>query len=237
MLLHFEIMIMRKSDLGLPLSDELLSKARELPVKPAPVILEGQFVILKPLNLERDLNQLYKASNGQPIIINERSIDAYDPAELIWNYMSAGPFIEPAGLHEFLKSQQDTPNTLCLTVIDKLSSQAIGACNYMNNFPVHLKIELGNIWYSPIAQRTKANLETTYLLLKHAFELGYRRVEWKCDALNERSRKSALKMGFKFEGRQEQHFIIKGRNRDTDWFRMLDNEWSKNKEALEALLY
>ena len=76
-----------------------------------------------------------------------------------------------------------------------------------------------------------------YLLLKHAFELGYRRVEWKCDALNERSRRSALRIGFQFEGIQQAHFIIKGRNRDTAWFRMLDHEWSSIREKLEERLY
>ena len=78
---------------------------------------------------------------------------------------------------------------------------------------------------------------STYLLLKHAFELGYRRIEWKCDALNERSRRSALRMGFTFEGIQEAHFIIKGRNRDTAWYRMLESEWPAVKQRLEAMLY
>ncbi len=105
----------------------------------------------------------------------------------------------------------------------------------MNDVPAHLKIELGNIWYSPIAQRTNANLEATYRPLKHAFTLGYRRVEWKCDSLNERSRR-ALGMGFKFEGIQEHHFIIKARNRDTAWFRILDYEWERVKLHLEELL-
>ena len=83
---------------------------------------------------------------------------------------------------------------------------------------------------------TMANLEATYLLLQHAFNLGYRRVEWKCDALNGRSRKAALRMGFKFEGIQESHFIIKGRNRDTAWFRILDSEWPEVEKLLLGLL-
>jgi RimJ/RimL family protein N-acetyltransferase len=102
--------------------------------------------------------------------------------------------------------------------------------------PEHLKVELGSIWYSPLAQRTGANTEATYLMLRHAFGLGYRRVEWKCDALNERSRRAALRMGFAFEGVQEYHYIVKGRNRDTAWFRILDREWPTVKILLERLL-
>lgn len=102
--------------------------------------------------------------------------------------------------------------------------------------PEHLKIELGSIWYSPLVQRTAANTEATYLMLQHAFELGYRRVEWKCNAKNERSRRAALRMGFQFEGIQESHVIIKDRNRDTAWFRVLDREWPDVKERLEGML-
>ncbi|MBC7997792.1 MAG: GNAT family N-acetyltransferase [Leptolyngbya sp.] len=227
---------MRENELGTQLSEHLVQKSRELPEKPSPVTLTGQFVRLEPLSLERDLDQLYKFSNGEPIQLNDRMIEAYDSAVMIWNYMSAGPFETKIALAAFLQRQIDASNTLCFCVYDLQSGSPIGVCNYLNNFPAHLKIELGNIWYSPIAQRTKANLETTYLLLEHAFSLGYRRVEWKCDSLNERSHKSALRMGFQFEGKQEQHFIIKGRNRDTDWFRILDCEWPQIRQSLEAKL-
>jgi RimJ/RimL family protein N-acetyltransferase len=122
-------------------------------------------------------------------------------------------------------------------VCDVESGHPVGVANYMNNVPAHLKVELGSIWYSPIVQRTHANTEATYLMLKHAFELGYRRLEWKCDSMNQRSRRAALRMGFTFEGIQEYHFIIKGRNRDTAWFRILDKEWTDVKQHLENLLY
>ena len=112
----------------------------------------------------------------------------------------------------------------------------VGVVNFMNNLPEHLKVELGGIWYSPLAQRTGANAEATYLMLRHAFALGYRRVEWKCDALNARSRHAALRMGFTFEGIQDAHFIIKDRNRDTAWFRILDSEWPAVRAHLERLL-
>jgi RimJ/RimL family protein N-acetyltransferase len=124
-----------------------------------------------------------------------------------------------------------------MCVFDKASAAQIGVANFMNNTPSHLKIELGGIWYSPIVQQTFANTEATYLMLKHCFELGYRRVEWKCHSLNERSRRAALRMGFKFEGVQESHMIVKDCNRDTAWFRILNNEWPEMKQDLEIFLY
>jgi RimJ/RimL family protein N-acetyltransferase len=99
------------------------------------------------------------------------------------------------------------------------------------------RIELGNIWYAPRAQRTGANTETIYLLLREAFdELGYRRVEWKCNALNARSRGAAERLGFTFEGVFRQHMVVKGRNRDTAWYSMLDTEWPSARDAFERWL-
>jgi RimJ/RimL family protein N-acetyltransferase len=117
-----------------------------------------------------------------------------------------------------------------------VSSTPIGIVNLMSNDPANLKIELGGIWYGPIAQRTGANTEATWLMLRHCFGLGYRRVEWKCDSLNARSRSTALRMGFRFEGIQEHHRITKGRNRDTAWFRILADEWPVVDRQLRRLL-
>ncbi len=110
--------------------------------------------------------------------------------------------------------------------------------SFLNIAPAMLHLELGNIWYSPAAQRTKINTESVYLMLCHSFEeLGYRRVEWKCDALNERSRRAALRLGFEFEGIFRQHMVVKGRNRDTSWYAMLDRDWPAIKGNLETWLY
>jgi RimJ/RimL family protein N-acetyltransferase len=99
-------------------------------------------------------------------------------------------------------------------------------------------LELGNIWYSTIVHHTKINTEVVYLMLKEIFdELNYRRVEWKCDALNARSRAAALRLGFSFEGIFRQHYIIKGRNRDTAWFSMIDKEWPTIKNNIKKWLY
>ena len=221
---------------GTTLAPDVAARRTQLPLKPAPVTLTGTHVQLRPLDLDRDLAALHASSNGEAIRLGDRSVDAYDPETLVWRYMGAGPFATADDLGRALRAQVDAPNGLALCVIDRASGQQIGVVNYMTNFPEHLKIELGNIWYSPIVQRTKVSLETTYLLLRHAFDLGYRRLEWKCDSLNERSRRSALRMGFQFEGVQEAHYIVKGRNRDTAWFRILDHEWPAVRERLERMI-
>jgi RimJ/RimL family protein N-acetyltransferase len=218
------------------LPDEILAK-RQLPLKPAPVTLEGQIVRLVPLDLTRDLDALYAVSNGQPAVLGGRSVEEYDADELIWRYMGQGPFASADEMAGFLQAQINAVDGLPMCVFDLKTGRQIGVANFMSNIPAFLKIELGNIWYSPLAQRTGANTEATYLMLKHAFGLGYRRLEWKCNALNQRSREAALKMGFTFEGIQQYHMIIKDRNRDTAWFRILDYEWEGVRAMLEQRLY
>jgi RimJ/RimL family protein N-acetyltransferase len=221
---------------GAPLPPEVVARRDALPLKVAPITLTGEHVELRPLDLERDIAALHAVSNGEPAQLGDRAVEAYDPETIVWRYMGAGPFASADELARVLRTQVETPNGLCLCVHDRATDQPIGVVTYMNNFPEHLKVELGNIWYSPLVQRSKANVESTYLLLRHAFDLGYRRVEWKCDSLNERSRRSALRMGFQFEGIQEAHFIVKGRNRDTAWFRILDREWPEVRERLERMI-
>jgi RimJ/RimL family protein N-acetyltransferase len=218
------------------LPESVLAQLAQLPLKPAAVTLAGPRVRLQPLVVERDAPSLFAVSNGDPITIGERTVGAYDADALIWRYLSGGPFVSLDDFAASLQRQVDAPNALCLCVFDLASNRQIGVTNLMNNAPADLKIELGGIWYSPVMQRTGANTEATYLMLNHAFGLGYRRLEWKCHHHNERSRQSALRMGFTFEGIQERHMIVKDRSRDTAWFRMLDTEWPEVKAMLEALL-
>jgi len=217
--------------------ETVLEKRSLLSDKPSSTHLRGQYVSMEPLILERDAQPLFEMSNGSAIRLGSRSMQAYDPDELIWRYMFDGPFKNIDGFITSLQRQISVSNGLCLCVFDIATGIQIGVANLMNNFPSHLKIELGGIWYSPIVQGTFANTEATYLMLKHCFELGYRRIEWKCHALNERSRRAALRMGFKFEGIQENHMIVKDCNRDTAWFRLLDREWPEMHKNFEAKLY
>jgi len=176
---------------------------------------------------------------------------------LFGKYLFEGPYKDLDHFTTSLKAPAEAANGLCFIAFDKRiprpssssSSQSktthdyqkylpVGIVNLMNNFPEHLKVEIGGIFYSPLlVQRTGVNLEATTLLLEYVFEkLRYRRVEWKCNNLNERSKKAALKMGFKFEGIQEAHFIIKNCNRDSAWFRILASEWKDLKPQLAQKL-
>ncbi len=220
-----------------PLPTDILALRRTLPLKPAPVTLIGRRVRLEPLDLARDLDTLFAISDGRPFALGDRTHNAYDAEAQVWRFMAGGPFATVAAMDAYFQGQLNAANGLPFTVFDSASGHAVGVANFMSNVPDHLKIELGSIWYSPIAQRTGANTEATYLMVRHAFALGYQRVEWKCNALNTPSREAALKLGFQFEGIQEDHMIIKDRPRDTAWFRILAREWGTVAAALEKRLY
>jgi RimJ/RimL family protein N-acetyltransferase len=141
-------------------------------------------------------------------------------------------------MREWLHSQVATPDMISFTVTDNDTGRRIGGISIMRITPAHGVAELGWIWYAPSAQRTKANTEANFLLLRHCFaELGYRRMEWKCDSENVRSRAAALRLGYSFEGIFRQHMVVKGRSRDTAWFSMLDQEWPRVAAAMERWLY
>jgi tRNA (cmo5U34)-methyltransferase len=212
-------------EVGPSLSAAELERAASLPRKPDPVTLEGGIVRLRPYD-PGDLAALHAVSDGSPATWGDRRVGPYDADALIWRYMPAGPFASAAELGAYLGGLAAAPDGLCLTVSDVASGQPLGAVNMQTNHPEHLKIELGNIWFGPVAQGAGVNREAAQLMLAHAFGLGYRRVEWKCDALNGRSRRAAERLGFTFEGIQDAHYLVKGRNRDTAWFRMLAGEWT-----------
>lgn len=209
---------------------EVLARRDRLPLKPAPVVLTGALVELRPLELAADGDALHAVSSGAPFSLAGRSVAAYDPEERIWRWMSGGPFADAAALRGWLARLVAEPDALVFTV--RVAGTPVGVACYLANQPRHLKIELGAIWYGPIAQGTGVSAETAHLLAGHAFALGYRRVEWKCDAKNQRSRRAAVAYGFAFEGVQDAHYIVKGRSRDTAWYRMLDTEWATFRDRL-----
>jgi len=214
------------------LPDAVLARRAQLPTRPAPVVLLGSLVELRPLEVEADVEELFAVSSGAACRLGERAVEAYDADARVWRYMSGGPFADRAALGDWLAKLAGAPDALPFAV--RLEGALVGVASYLANQPQHLKVELGAIWYGPIAQGTGASAEATYLMLEHAFALGYRRVEWKCDVRNAPSRAAALAYGFSFEGVQDAHYIIKDRNRDTAWFRMLDVEWAERGPLLRA---
>ncbi len=184
-------------------------------------MLEGETVRVEPVDPARDAKQLYAASAE---------------ADSIWDYLPYGPFANLAEFTAWLQARAASNDPLFFTIIDRESGEARGMASLLRMTPEHGVIEIGHIWFAPSLQRTRAATETIYLLSRYAFELGNRRYEWKCNALNAASRRAAERFGFMFEGVFRQHMVIKGRNRDTAWYSMTDAEWPRVGAAFEAWL-
>lgn len=151
--------------------------------------------------------------------------------------MFDGPFAAEAAFRENLERNQASADPFFFAIVPAETGRAAGYASYLRIEPAHGVIEVGNIVFSPALQRTTAATETMYLMARHVFQdLGYRRYEWKCNALNQPSRRAAQRLGFTFEGIFRQHMVVKDRNRDTAWFAMLDHEWPARKAAFEAWL-
>jgi RimJ/RimL family protein N-acetyltransferase len=207
---------------------EIVSIGAQVDAKPAKrpqrTTLDGRAVSIVPLAPLAHSQSLFDNSSGQE---NEQ----------LWLYLFEGPFATRAAFDSHLKQKASSEDPLFFAVLDRLSGDAVGYASYMRIEPVHRVIEVGSILYTPRLQRTIGATEAMYLMARHVFEdLGYRRYEWKCNALNAPSRSAALRLGFTFEGIFRQHMIVKGRNRDTAWFSMLDSEWPKRKAAFERWL-
>ena len=222
--------------LGPLLPAEVLARMQSLPLRPTPVALEGRRIRLVPTDPDRDAAPLHAVSNGTPIDLGGLHCPAYDADALVWRYIRQGPLGSAAAVAAYLRDLCAAADVLALTMLDRQSGHPVGIMTFMANQPAHLKVELGNIWISPVMQGQRAVHEGAYLMLDHAFGLGYRRVEWKCDTLNERSRRVALRLGFTFEGIQQYHYIVKGHSRDTAWFRILDHEWPEIRTRVGAWL-
>jgi RimJ/RimL family protein N-acetyltransferase len=189
--------------------------------RPSPVTLEGRHGRVERLRPDHDA-MLWDAVKG------------HDP---IWTYMSSyGPFPHFAAFSEWLAGRVELADPYSYAVVDR-DGRAVGITTLMEIRPAMRSIEVGNIVYSPAVQRTPLGTEVQYLLARYVFEtLGYRRYEWKCNALNAPSRRAALRYGFVFEGILRQHMIAKGHNRDTAYYSMLDSEWPARRAAFERWL-
>ena len=154
-----------------------------------------------------------------------------------WTYLPHGPYARFEDYLGYLERAAASDDPLIHCVIERSNGRAAGVASYMRIDAAAGVIEVGGINYSPLLQRTPAATEAMYLMMRRVFdELGYRRYEWKCDALNAPSRAAALRLGFQYEGMFRQATVYKGRNRDTCWFSILDREWPALKEAFERWL-
>ena len=189
---------------------------------PGPVTLPGRTMTLEPLNAERHAAALWQAVSGH---------------DELWAWLFDGSYATEAAFRQAVEEKQKAAGAVFLAIVPVETGQAAGWASYMRMEPAHGVVEVGNILLSPGLQRTTAATEAMYRMARHVFEdLGYRRYEWKCNAENLPSRRAALRLGFSFEGIFRQHLVVKGRNRDTAWYSMLDCEWPARKQAFEAWL-
>ena len=197
----------------------------QLAPTPAHQPVDGQYVRLEPLDPARHGDDLWQALQGPDS----------DPA--LWDYLPYGPFSERAAFDAWLSGHAASRDPLFFSVIDLSQQRAVGLLSYLRIAPKDGCIEIGHIAFGRAMQRSPASTEAVYLLAKLALgELDYRRLEWKCNADNARSMRAAKRLGFSYEGLFRQHMVVKGRNRDTAWFAILDREWPACNAAFERWL-
>ena len=193
------------------------------PPRPPRVPLAGRWCRIEPLSAAVHGADLWNAY-------------AEDVEGRVWTYLASGPFRSDAEFAAFIASREPATDPLFFAIVDAATGRAGGMASYLRIEPAHGSIEVGHLAFSPRLQRTRAATEAMYLMMRQAFELGYRRYEWKCDALNAPSRRAAERLGFLYEGTFRQATVYKGRNRDTAWYSVIDAEWPARAAAFEAWL-
>ncbi len=191
------------------------------PRPPVDLVLEGRHVRLDPLTAEAHAGVLYEAFDGQ---------------DWLWDYMPNGPFASSSQYHRWVRSVEGGAEPFFFAITDTRTHSVCGVASYLNIMPNNGSVEVGNIAFAPELQGTIAATEAMFLMMQWAFEAGYRRYEWKCNALNRPSRRAAQRFGFSYEGIFRQHMVVKDRNRDTAWFAICDGEWAALKEAYSVWL-
>lgn len=191
------------------------------PLAPEPMVLDGTYCRLEPLSAEKHAALLFAA---------------FAEHDENFDYLPAGPFHSAAQFHRWVKEATADPSMSFFAVFHKGKQIYTGLLSFLRISPAAGSIEVGNIIFSHEMQRSTCATEAIYLLMQWVFEAGYRRFEWKCDALNKPSRRAAQRFGFSYEGIFRQALVYKGRNRDTAWFAMIDTEWPALKEAYRVWL-
>ena len=194
------------------------------PATPRRVTLTGRYVTLTPLDPAAHSDSLWERTGGSD-------------NTALWDWMADGPFLDRAAFDEHLAAKSRSEDPLFSAYIDNATGRAVGIGSFMRIDVKNRVIEVGSLMFGREMQRTRVSTEAMYLMARYVFqELGYRRYEWKCNVLNEPSKLTAKRLGFTFEGIFRQHMIIKGKNRDTAWFAMLDSEWPARKAEFERWL-
>lgn len=198
----------RTNEFGQPIGPALDWKT---PPFPPHTVLAGRYCRLEPLQAASHAQSIWHAA-------------AEDPTSARWTYLFNGPFADFAAFEKWVLGTQESRDPQFYAIV--VDGEAVGLAAYMRIDPNHGVIEIGNIYYSPKLARTRAATEAMYLFMSNAFELGYRRYEWKCDSRNLPSRAAATRYGFTYEGKFRQAIVYKGRSRDTTWYSIIDADWS-----------
>ena len=201
----------RFNEFGQPIGFDL--PAWNAPPFPPHAALEDRYCRVEPLNAARHARDLYEAQSE-------------DAVGARWTYLAHGPYDNSSDYEKWCQGAESSRDPQFYAIVDAASGWAVGICAYMRIDPKNGVIEIGNINFSPRLAQTPAATESMYLLMANAFELGYRRFEWKCDSCNLPSRAAATRFGFTYEGMFRQAIVYKGRNRDTTWFAIIDLDWN-----------
>ncbi|WP_099827791.1 GNAT family N-acetyltransferase [Oceaniglobus indicus] len=191
------------------------------PPRPGPDTLSGRTVVLERLNADAHVGDLHRANGADPAM---------------WDFMAYGPFASAPAYHRWIRQNAAGDDPFFYAIRDRATGRLGGVVSYLRIAPESGSIEVGHIALAAELQRTVAATEAIYLMMAWAFGAGYRRFEWKCNALNLRSRRAAQRLGFSFEGVFRQAGVVKGRNRDTAWFAAIDSEWPALQAAFDAWL-
>lgn len=186
--------------------------------------LEGRFIRLEKLNVSRHGDGLWAALQGP----------GSDPK--LWDYLPYGPFVERSEFDAWLTRHAADTDPWFYAVIDLATGAVDGCLSLMSIVPAQGRIEIGHVTFGAAMQRTPKGTEAIYMLAKESFALGNRRLEWKCNADNDRSKRAADRFGFTYEGTFRQHMVVKGMNRNTAWYSIIDSEWPELQKAFERWL-
>lgn len=201
-----------------PVGPEVDTTPRSLPLRNA---LRGRYAVLEPLH-KRHAAELWHAAQG---------------ADESWTYLNCGPFASLAAITQYIAGFATDQSRVAWAVRPVATGVASGWLSLLDIQPANAAVELGNIWFAPVMQRTRAATEAMFLPLRHvADDLGYRRLVWKCNSLNAPSKRAAERLGFTYEGCHRMHLVTKGRRRDSDWYSIVEDEWPSRRDAILAWL-